>query len=482
MIFLLSVSLWFVFSGGQVTVMITDFLQGIFVNVAMIAIVLYFVFTTDWKLIQEALQSAPANASLINPDHTSQVKDFNFWYFLIGVFGFLYGTMSWQGTQAYNASARTAHEAKMGGMLGQWRVLPQTVMLLFVPIVAYTVLNHPHFSAIAEAVGRQLQGAETEAVRSQLKVPLVLQHILPRGLLGVFAALMLCASITTFDTYLHSWGSILVQDVMMPLRRRPFEPKQHLLILRLAILFVAVFIFFFSLLFRQTQYIFLFFALTGAIFAGGSGAVIIGGLYWNRGTTPAAWAAMITGSAIAVGGVVIHQIQEGFFINGQQFWAIAMLASTLAFVAVSLLGRKRIYDFDRLFHRGAHAVPEEEVRGTMAERGWKMLGITKEFTRGDRIIYITNYLWTFGWFGVFLIGTIINLGHEVSDTTWMRFWKIYLGIQIGMAIVTVVWFTTGGFLDLREMLRRLRTQERDHSDQGFVTEHFDSDPEESRRG
>ncbi len=470
MMLLLSTSLWFVFSGGQVTVMITDFLQGVFVNVAMVAIVLYLAFTTDWTLIQESLQAAPANASLINPYHTSQVKDFNLAYFLIGVFGFLYGTMSWQGTQAYNASARSAHEAKMGGVLGQWRVLPQTVMLLLIPIIAYTVLNHPHFAGIAEAVGRQLPMNETEAVRNQLKVPLVLQHLLPNGLLGAFVALMLCASITTYDTYLHSWGSILVQDVIMPIRRKPFAPKQHLLALRMAILFVAVFIFCFSLVFKQTQYIFLFFALTGAIFAGGSGAVIIGGLYWNRGTTRAAWAAMITGSTIAVAGVVIHQIREGFFINGQQFWAIAMFASSLAFVLVSLLGRRRVYDFDRLLHRGAYAVREESAEGAPPERGWRMLGMTKEFTKGDRIIYLANYVWTFGWFAVFLVGTIINLSREVSDQTWMRFWKVYLGVQIGMAAVTIVWFSAGGFLDLREMLRRLRTQVRDHTDDGFVNE------------
>ena len=467
MILLLSISLWFVFSGGQVTVMITDFLQGVFANVVMVVVVLYFAFTIDWGLIQQALQGAPADASLIDPYHTSQVKEFNFWYFLIGVFGFLYGTMSWQGTQAYNASARSAHEAKMGGVLGQWRVLPQMVMLLFIPIVAYTVLNHAHFGGIAEAIGRQLPGAETEAVRSQLKVPLVLQHLLPKGLLGAFAAFMLCASITTFDTYLHSWGSILVQDVIMPLRRKPFAPKQHLLALRLAILFVAVFIFIFSLVFRQTQYIFLFFAITGAIFAGGSGAVIIGGLYWKRGTAAAAWAAMITGSVIAVGGIVIHQIHEGFFINGQEFWAIAMGAATLVYIGVSLLGRGRVYDLDCLLHRGTYRVAAE-ASAPPEPRGWRALWYGKEFTRGDRIIYIANYAWALGWFLVFVVGTIYNLAHPASDEAWFRFWKIWLWIQIAMSAITIVWFSTGGFLDLRRMFRNLQARERDHADDGFV--------------
>ncbi len=470
MAILLSIALFFVFMGGQIAVIVADFFQGVFVNVGLLAIVAFFLFTIDWGTIEEALRSAPANASLINPFHTSQVKDFNFWYFLIGVVGYLYGTMSWQGTQGFNSSAENAHEAKMAGVLGLWRVLPQTIMLTFVPIVAYTVLNHPQYAHIVNAISPVLQSAETEAVRSQLKTPLVLQQMLPVGLIGAFVALMLAASITTFNSYLHSWGSILVQDVVIPLRGRPLETKQHLTVLRLAILSVAVFIFFFSLIFKQTQYIFLFFAITGAIFAGGSGAVIIGGLYWRKGTAPAAWAAMTAGSAIAVGGIVIHQIVEDFPINGQEFWALAMGVSTITFIAVSLIGRRRGFELDRILHRGprGNGVAAEGEQESFRERLLRAIRFGPEFSRGDRTIYVANYAWTIAWFLVFVVGTIYNLSYEVSDAAWMRFWKIYVGIHVALSLVTVVWFTTGGVIDLKRMLGRLKTRERDHSDDGFV--------------
>lgn len=478
MVLLLSIALFFVFMGGQIAVIVADFLQGVFVNVGLLAIVVFFLFTVDWKTIEEALRGAPANASLINPFHTSQVKDFNFWYFLIGVFGYLYGTMSWQGTQAFNSSAENAHEAKMAGVLGLWRVLPQTIMLTFVPIVAYTVLNHPQYAHVVEAISPALQSAETEAIRSQLKGPLVLQQMLPVGLIGAFVALMLAASITTFNSYLHSWGSILVQDVIIPLRGRPLETKSHLRALRLAILFVAVFIFFFSLIFKQTQYIFLFFAVTGAIFAGGSGAVIIGGLYWKRGTAPAAWAAMTAGSAVAVGGIIVHQIDENFPVNGQEFWALAMGISAITFILVSLAGRKEPFNLDRLLHRGRYADRGSSTESRAPEPGegwsgfrarlWNALKFGSEFTRGDRAIYVANYVWTVCWFLVFVIGTIYNLSHEVSDDAWMRFWKVYVGIHVGLSVGTVVWFSTGGVLDLKKMLNRLQTRKRDHLDDGFV--------------
>ena len=109
-------------------------------------------------------------------------------------------------------------------------------------------------------------------------MPLFLSHILPPGLLGLFAALMLAAMLSTDDSYMHSWGSIFVQDVIMPFRKKPFTEKQHILLLRLSIVFVGIFAFFFSWLFKQTEYILLFFQITGAIFTGGAGAVLIGGL------------------------------------------------------------------------------------------------------------------------------------------------------------------------------------------------------------
>jgi SSS family solute:Na+ symporter len=527
MIVLLLISLYFVFTGGQIAVIIADFFQGAFVNIVFVVMILFLFFAVDWSQVQKALVDAPKiqaqeeiertrrteefqalnlddrqqqedeinnrheNSSRINPFHTSHVDDFNFWFFLIGVIGVMYGTMSWQGTQAYNASAKSAHEAKMGSVLAGWRGLPQTLFFLFVPIIAFTVMNHGDFAFISDKVNNTLATLNPEAIQSQVRVPLVLASILPVGLMGAFAAVMLAAFISTHDTYLHSWGTILVQDVIMPYRKKPFTPKQHLLILRLSIVGVAVFIFFFSLLFQQTQKIALFFAITGAIFAGGSGAVIIGGLYWKRGTAAAAWAAMIIGAGIAVSGIIMHQLSDEYLavtgttsgfvalvkqtvlfmksINGQVYWGIGMGISSLTYIVVSLVWSKKPFDLDKLLHRGRFVIEEEtKIINKNPERGWKILGMGKEFTRFDKFIYIANYIWTFGWTVVFIVGTVYNLSNEVGDDSWMEFWKIYLLIHIALAVVSIVWFTIGGLKDLKAMIHKLRTIKRDTSDDGFI--------------
>lgn len=465
MLALLSLALFFVFAGGQVAVITADFLQGVFMNVVFISVTLFLLLRIDWSQIMQGLAAAPADASLINPFHTSKVPDFNLGYFLIGVVGAFYGTMSWQGTQAYNASAESAHEAKMAAVLNNWRILPQNLMLLVTPVLAYVVLHQADFSGVAQAVTGTLATVPNEALHGQLRTPLVLTQLLPAGLLGLFAAMMLAAAITTENSYLHSWASIVVQDVVLPLRGRPLTQRQHLRALRLAILGVAVFIFFFSLLFQQSEAIFLFFAITGAIFAGGSGAVIIGGLYWKRGTTAAAWSAMLTGSGIAVGGIVLQQLVPDFPVNGQMFWGIAMVAASLVYVLVSLLGPRREVDLDRLLGREAASAPRE---APAPARGLRLLGIGREFTRGDRAIYIATYAWTFLWIAVFVVGTLYNLTHEVSDSAWLRFWRAYLYIHLAVCCLVVVWMAFGGFNDLRRMFRRLETRERDAGDDGSV--------------
>jgi solute:Na+ symporter, SSS family len=469
MLIFLGIALYFVFAGGQIAVMITEFIQGIFVNVVFVGIVILFALTIDWTRMFEALSSAPRDASLLNPYHTGNVKDFNLGYFLIGVAGVIYGKMSWQGTQGYNSSAKSAHEAKMGEVLGNLRDIPKWLMLVFVPIVAYTVMHHPDFLAQSGAVTAVLHSIDSNAIRSQLTVPLVLTHLLPVGLMGALTAVMLMATIGTHDSYLHSWGSIFIQDVVMPFRNRPMSAAAHLRLLRLSIFGVCVFIFFFSLIFQQSEYIFLFFAITGAIFTGGSGAVIIGGLYWKRGTTGAAWSALITGSVIAVGGIVLHQIIPDFFLNGQMFWGLAMAGSSLVYILVSLLGKRGECDMERMLHRGRYAIKEElTIVEEIPLKGWKMLGMGKEFTRGDRIIYVTTYAWTFIWTAVFIAGTFYNLSLEVPDASWMEFWKVFVIIQIIVSVIVIVWFAVGGLRDLRDMLQRLKTMVRNHKDDGFV--------------
>ena len=523
MILLLGVALYFVYTGGQIAVIIADFFQGVFVTLVLFGIALFLFFNVSWDQVTESLEQTPLklareeiadlrledsfealtedeqnkkifdinnkyeNSSRINPFKTSHVEDFNFWYFLIGIIGVMYGTLGWQGSQGYNSSAKSAHEAKMGSVLAGFRGLPQGLFMFLVPVLVYVFMNHPDYQSVADSVNSSLAGLSTDTLRSQMRAPFVLSEVLPVGLLGAFAALMLAAFISTHDTYLHSWGSIFIQDVIMPFREKPFDKDTHIKVLRYSIFGVAVFIFLFSLLFSQSQKIALYFAVTAAIFSGGCGAVIIGGLYWDRGTTAAAWTAMVVGAVIGVGGTLVKQVSSDWLadpasyqtmksvllflqnINGQEYWGIGMAASSLSYVTVSLAGPEKRMNMDKLLNRGKYSIDGEvKVVNAEPDLGWKIFGMGKEFTKTDKLIYIVNYAWTGMWTIVFIVGTIYNLSNPVSNSSWMAYWKYYIYINIIVCAVIIVWFTLGGFSDLRQMIMSLKSERRDHGDDGWV--------------
>jgi len=469
MVLLLLVAIYFVFAGGQVAVLVTDFIQGIFVSLLFVVVCFYFFSIFSFDQIFTAVQTAPEDASMINPFKTSQAEDFNFWYYFFIVLGVWYGPLSWQGAQGINSSAKDAHEAKMGQVLSFWRLMPQIIFLVFIPICAYTVLNHADFLGYAAGVNSVLDGVESGMNQSQLTVPLVLRELLPIGFMGGFAAVMIAAFISTHDTYLHSWATIFIQDVVMPLRKKPLTKEEHINWIRYTIVGVAIFIFFFSLFYKPNQYILLFFGITGSIFMSGAGAAIVFGLYWRKGTTAGAWSAMIVGATISVAGLILNQTYDNFFINEVWFGGIAMISSCIAYVVGSLVSLKEPFNLEKMLHRGEYALEGEHTIVTeTVSRGWKLLGVGREFTKFDKLIYIGSYIWIFFWLFAFLGGTITYFTIGIEDITWMKFWYLFLGLHLIAAIIVVVWFSIGGVKDIGDMFLRLRTQKKDVSDDGQI--------------
>ena len=523
MIFLISIALYFVYTGGQIAVIIADFFQGVFLIVVLFIITIFLYNKVEWDQVSDSLKNTPVklageevdklnndesfkvlddeekekkiaeikekyeNSSLINPFKTSRVEDFNLTYFLIGLIGMFYGTLSWQGHQAYNSSAKSAHEAKMAAVLGDIRWKPQGLFIFLVPVLTYVFMNHADYNSVAESVNSSLDSLNSETLKSQMRAPIVLSEVLPVGLLGAFAALMLAAFISTHDTYLHSWASIFVQDVILPFRKKPFEKDDHIKALRYSIFGVAIFIFIFSLVFDQNQEIALYFAVTFAIFAGGVGAVIIGGLYWDRGTTEGAWAAMTIGATIAVTGTIVPQISDSWLsqendliwlknlilklkeINGIKFYALSMGFSSFSYILVSLFTFKEKVNMDKLLNRGKYSIKNEtKIIDEKVKPFLKIFGIGKEFTIEDKIIYLVSFVWNIFFTLVFVFGTIYNLYNDVSDDSWMIYWKYQVYINIVFSFIIIIWFTIGGFIDIKKMFISLDSDKRDHGDSGWV--------------
>lgn len=370
----------------------------------------------------------------------------------------------------------------------------------------------------AEATGEVVSGQTYATIFGQMRVPMALRSILPIGVAGVFCALCVFMLISTDTTYLHSWGGIIVQDVILPLRRKPLTPRQHLNLLRVIIALVALFAFLFSAFFSQIDFIVMFFAITGMIWLGGAGPCIVGGLYWKRGTSAGAFTALITGSTLAVAGIICQKTWETgiypwlesrelvgtvavwltklsgpfhpyiiwemsptkFPINSQEMYFFAMVLGIVGYIVVSLLTCKTPHNMDRLLHRGKyHREGKVVERDKLTLRGAlnKVIGINSQYTRGDRIIarsvFIYSFVWGFGSFVVIVIWNHLSPWPKEWWGTWYFITTIVVSGAIG--VVSTFWFTWGGIRDMLRMFKDLDGQDRNILDDGRVLDGVSAD-------
>ncbi len=436
---------------------------------------------TDFALTTPVKIDIKKGQSMLNPFGSAGTKDFNWSFFLIQALVIFWTYKAWQGTQGYYSAAINAHEARMGGVVGNMRIMVQNMMLLIVPIAAYAVLFDKSDTAVAVEVTERMAALPSVTMQNQLRTTMVLTKLLPVGLIGAFAAVMMAAFIGTNGTYMHSWGSIFVQDIYMPMRRKKkaLSSVEHFKTLKWAIAGVGIFAFFYSLFFEQSESILMYFALTGTIWLGGAGAVIALGLYWKRGTTAGAYTSIITGMVVAIVGFVFQRnwvVWTGvdFPLNSQYMMLVALLLSTILYIIVSLITCREPHNMDKLLHRGEYAAEDSTEKAKHSGEAkqkrtlLQMIGIDADFSFLDKILYIFVTSWSFIMSTIFIVGIILNKSGVLTMDHWTNFWHGYVIVAVSLGIITTIWFSIGGFVDLADLLKRLKHQNLDEHDDGSV--------------
>jgi SSS family solute:Na+ symporter len=484
-------------SGGQITIMLTDFFIGNIANITSIVIIGFVLYTVglgplletlfqsefrDVSMNPEGLESLRRveGASMLNPFKIGDLPHFGFLYVLLYYFIIVMQTGVWQGGAGYMTAAKTPHESKMGNVLGQWRWLIFQVAAPILPIFVYVVFWNPDFAHLREPIVQAVSQISEPYTQTRMFVPVALGQLLPAGLLGLLVIYFIGASISTDDSYYHSWGSTLLQDVIMPFRKKPFTQEEHMRYLRWSIIAVGVIAFAFSSVWTLKEYITMWFAITGSIYVGGACCAIIGGLYWSKGTTAGAWAGMITGSFLSVGGIVLRQLVPDLAIgeqpiNGQHIGAFSIVVAITVYAGVSLLTCKKNYNMDKLLHRGKYADPEDAVPEVEAQDKARpsfiarVFGITKEFTRWDKIVFALVYTWLGALTLALIVGTTINVTTEISSESW-KWWmgSVQLPVMITVATIMTIWFVIGSCRDAGQLFKDLATREVHEDDDGFV--------------
>ena len=475
----LLINLFVASSGGIVTIMITSCVEGILSQILYLAIIIGLICIFSWPQISSTLGARPSGQSLLNPIDTFQTPDFNIWMILMALVWKVYGTMAWQNQSAYNSAPLTAHEGVMGGLLGSWRGMGQAAVITLLAVCAMTYLHDPAYSAQAGQVHMELAKISNPQTKEQMELPIAVTHMLPVGLRGALCAVLLLGIFGADSSHLHSWGSLFIQDIIMPLRRTAFSPEQHLRLLRWAIAGVALFVFVFGLFFPLVDYIIMWWSVTMGIYISGAGSAIIGGLYWKKATTAGAWAAFATGFVLSMAGIGAQLLfGKAFPLNGVHIAFFSMLISIVAFVLVSLLTSSEEFNLDRMLHRGIYSQTENTQQAPTPHRFnlSSLIGCDENFTLADKWMAWSVFLWTLLFFVITVAGTAWCLIRPWSLDTWSTFWHVNIvTIPVIMVAVTGAWFTWGGITDMIDLFRRLRKERINPLDDGFVVDHQNRD-------
>ncbi|MDF1837570.1 MAG: sodium:solute symporter family protein, partial [Planctomycetota bacterium] len=287
--------------GGMVSVIITDYMQFVVLSFGLLLACGISIYKLGWSNIVDQVTAVHGEGGF-NP----LVEDAGFgpnymaWMLFVG----LISCAVWQ-TSVMRACA--AESADVVRRLYKWSSLGfimRCVLPQFLGICALTYFfQNPD-------VGTHFFAADNKVVdaNSLSAMPVFLGQILPIGIIGLVGAGMLAAFMSTHDTYLLCWASVLVEDVVAPICDGNLTQKNRLWLTRLFLVLIAGFLLIWSMWYELGQDLWDYMAVSGAIYFTGAFAILLGGIYWKRASAAGAWIALLCGTSAVLG---LDAVQSG---------------------------------------------------------------------------------------------------------------------------------------------------------------------------
>jgi SSS family solute:Na+ symporter len=98
---------------------------------------------------------------------------------------------------------------------------------------------------------------------------------------------------STYDSYLLSFSAILGQDIISPVIKKQLDGKRRMFFVRVGIIIIGIFIYFWGVYYEFTETVFRYIALTGSLAFAGTLTGVVGGIYWKKASTVGAYLTFI---------------------------------------------------------------------------------------------------------------------------------------------------------------------------------------------
>ncbi|VAW03702.1 hypothetical protein MNBD_ALPHA05-655, partial [hydrothermal vent metagenome] len=335
---LISLVLVYTILGGMVSVVITDYIQFVVLSIGMIFMCIYGVYTLGWEKIVTTVQQVHSEPGF-DPLHESGFGP-SYVLWMIFTFG-LVSCAVWP-TAVMRVCA--AKDTEVVRRLYRWSSIGFMARFIIPQFLGICALAFLWQQAGPGSDFFAADGSLTDDPDATLRaMPLFLSQILPTGLIGLVAAGMLAAFMSTHDSYLLCWASVLVEDVINPLMSESLSTRSRLILARLSIFLTGIFLLVWSIWYPMGQDMLDYLAVSGAVYFTGAFTVLFLGLYWNRASRVGAYAALLAGAAALLGLTPVREALHfttedlGVDITAAHIGLTVTASSLLLMVAGSLL-------------------------------------------------------------------------------------------------------------------------------------------------
>jgi SSS family solute:Na+ symporter len=364
MIVLLALVLVYTVLGGMVSVIVTDYVQFVVLSFGLILTCILATSNLGWDHIFETVTTRMGDAGF-NP--FVEEGTFGFEYVVWMAFMGLVGCAIWQTAVMRALAAENVETVKRQYMLSSVSFMIRNLIPQFLGICALVyIVGRPELSGIFRA---EEGGATT--VENLYAVPLFLGRILPIGLIGLVTAAMLAAFMSTHDSYLLCWSSVITQDIVAPLMGEKLAPKKRILLTRILIVVIGLYVLYWGLVYEGTDDIWDYMAVTGAIYFTGAFSLLLFGLYWKRASSAGAVAALVCGLSAILG---LSPVQELFGFKGKVSSAWVGLGTVCLSLVAMVIGSLLLPDGEKLGKEPGNGDLGVSVEGAAGSRPGDVCG------------------------------------------------------------------------------------------------------------
>jgi SSS family solute:Na+ symporter len=318
--------------GGMVSVIVTDYIQFVVLSVGL-AIGVYFCLThpnLGWQNMTAALvehRGERAFNPIANPAYGWIWIAFNL---LLFFFAFLCWAPEASRTLTSKDERTTRRTFLFAG--------PGQFIRLAIPAF-FAIAAFCWFTQDAELSAHFFpDGPSGDIQNAAQAMPLILGKVVPTGVLGMLVAGLMAAFMSTHDSYLLAWASVITRDVITPMRGAPTSDRHQIAITRVLVVLIGVFLLVWGIWYPLPDSVWSYMAVTGTIYISGAGVALIGGMYWKRASRAGAMASLL-GGLVSVAALAESWLQANIapWLTGITLGFFNYLFCAILFVVFSLL-------------------------------------------------------------------------------------------------------------------------------------------------